>query len=173
MHPRKPTLLLPGHYASIPPSLSHYVWGWCTGTFAHLKRVYGWWILGGNLNPYPFRWYDHNNRFLTVLAGGYEIKFNWSLREQQSAAVIHRHDAGVLRVVDVIFDEIGNARWFIRLYKQWILLWIMQPGFYDPKCECICIALTKLYYAFVWQLDCKLCLVPLLFSLSPDFNPKS
>lgn len=47
VHPGKPTFLLPAHYASIPPSLSHYVWGWCTGTFAHLKtRVwlmnFGW-----------------------------------------------------------------------------------------------------------------------------------
>ena len=47
VYPGKPTLLLPAHYASIPPSLSHYVWGWCTGTFAHLKtRVwlmnFGW-----------------------------------------------------------------------------------------------------------------------------------
>lgn len=47
VYPGKPTFLLPAHYASIPPSLSHYVWGWCTGTFAHLKtRVwlmnFGW-----------------------------------------------------------------------------------------------------------------------------------
>ena len=47
VYPGKPTFLLPAHYASIPPSLSHYVRGWCTGTFAHLKtRVwlmnFGW-----------------------------------------------------------------------------------------------------------------------------------